>query len=307
MDLSLRAMRYTRMAMRKGSIAAAAEELNVATSAVSAALNQAEAAFGLTLVTRARAKGISTTSAGRAILQRIEDFLDRYEALLANGAEMRSSLSGLLKVGYYAPIAPAFLPRILHPLVAANPELTLSLEECDNVQAQAGLLAGSYDVILFVADLPLPQIEVTRLVQAPSYCLCRADHPFAGRASVSLREVAAQTLIILDRPVATAYYRELLEREGQKLKVAATANSTEMVRSLVGTGLGCSILNMRPSIKHSYAGDAIVTVPIEDVASGLTLSLGVTAGPVRRIIQVFSEACLTYFATDAGQDLVVTQ
>ena len=34
--------------------------------------------------------------------RRIDDLLERYEAMLANCAEMRSGLSGLLKIGYYA-------------------------------------------------------------------------------------------------------------------------------------------------------------------------------------------------------------
>ena len=167
MDLSLRALRYVRAAMRLGSITAAAEEMHVAASAVGVALDQAEAVFGLKLVSRARSKGISPTTVGRDVLQRIEDLLERYEAMLARSVELRSGLSGLLRIGYYAPIAPAFLPQVIEPLIDANPTLSVALEECDNPQTQAGLLQGTYDVILFVVDAPVPQIEVTRLIHAP--------------------------------------------------------------------------------------------------------------------------------------------
>jgi DNA-binding transcriptional LysR family regulator len=306
-DLSLRAMRYVRAAMRLGSITAAAQELNVAASAVAVALDQAEVAFGLTLVTRARSKGIAPTTVGRDVLQRIEDLLERYEAMLAKGAELRSELSGLLRIGYYAPIAPAFLPLVLEPLISANPSLSVALDECDNLQTQAGLLQGNYDVILFVADAPVPQIEVTRLMHAPNFCLCSANHPFAKRGIVTLQEVAAEPLVILNRPVVTTYYRELLEREGQTLNVVATATSTEMVRSLVGAGLGCAILNMRPHIHHSYAGQELACLPISGPASGLTLCLGRIPGPPRRIVQAFSEACVSHFSSDASHGLVVAR
>ena len=305
MDLSLRAMRYVRATMRLGSITAAAEELHVAASAVGVALDQAEAAFGLTLVTRARSKGISPTTAGRDVLQRIEDLLERYEAMLARSVELRSGLSGLLRIGYYAPIAPAFLPQILEPLISANPTLKVALDECGNPETQAGLLQGAYDVILFVAEDPVPQIEVTRLIHAPIYCLCAATHPFAQRESVTLLEVAAEPLVILNRPVVTTYYRELLERAGQTLNVVATATSTEMVRSLVGCGLGCAVLNMRPHIQRSYAGDDLVCLPISGEASGLTLCLGTIPGPSRRVIRAFSEACASYFSSYTSGGLVV--
>ncbi|MGR3570440.1 LysR family transcriptional regulator [Brevirhabdus sp.] len=305
MPLSLRAMRYARTAILRGSIAAAAQELNVAASAVSVAIDQAEEAFGITLVTRARAKGISPTSAGRVILRRMEDLLDRYDAMLADGADMRTSLSGVLKIGYYAPIAPAFLPKIMHALMVENPGLSLSLEECDNARAQEGLLEGSFDVILFVSDAPVPQIVVERLIHAPTYCLCSAGHAFAERGSVTLSELADEPLVILDRPVAKSHYLDLLESSGKPVSVVATVNSTEMVRALVGTGLGCSMLNMRPAPDLTYAGDGTRCLPIRDSAGGLALSLGHAPGPRRRVVQAFAEACHAFFDTPEGRALIV--
>ncbi len=300
MDLSLRAMYYVRSAMRAGSIAAAADEMNVAASAVSAALDHAEETFGVALVTRARAKGIAPTSSGHVVLRRIEDLLERYEAMLADGVELRSSLSGLLRIGYYAPVAPAFLPRIVAPLMAANPNLILSLVECDNNAAQSGLLTGSFDVIVFVPDTPAPQIVAEPLIHAPSYCLCPERHRFAAQPAVALAELAAEPLIILDRPVAKTHYLDILERSGRRLNIVATANSTEMVRSLVGEGLGCALLNMRPMIDLSYAGSKTVCVPIGGAQTGLTLSLGHAAGPRRRLVQAFSDACRRFFGSPAG-------
>jgi DNA-binding transcriptional LysR family regulator len=280
--------------------------MNVAASAVSAALDQAETAFGVALVTRTRAKGISTTSNGHIVLRRIEDLLERYESMLADGLDLRASLSGMLKIGYYAPIAPAFLPRIVAPLMTANPGLTLSFAECDNTQVQLGLLDGSFDVIVFVADVPAPQIVVEPLIHAPSFCLCPDRHRFAAQRTVALEDLAAEPLIILDRPVAKTHYLELLEKSGRRFNIVATANSTEMVRSLVGEGLGCALLNMRPAGSLSYAGSSLACIPITGSTSGLTLSLGHVSGPRRRAVQAFSDACQAFFSSSEGGEHIVT-
>ncbi|MCL4675310.1 MAG: LysR family transcriptional regulator [Pararhodobacter sp.] len=306
-NLSLRAMRYVHTAMTRGSIAAAAQDLNVATSAIAAALDQAESAFGMPLVTRARAKGISPTSAGRVILRRIEDLLDRFDAMLIDGAELRTSLTGVLKIGYYAPVAPAFLPRILAPILGANPGLSLSLEECDNTRVQQGLLDGSFDVILFVDDAPAPLIDVERLIEAPGYCLVARGHRFAARPSVTLAELAGEPIVLLDRPVAKSYYLDLLERTGAPFSIVATANTTEMVRALVGKGLGCAILNMRPATGATYAGDETACIPIAESSAGLTLALGHVPGPRRRVVQIFAEACHRHFRTPEGRALIVAR
>lgn len=238
MTLSLRAMRYVQAALQRGSITAAAEAMNVAPSAIATALGQAEAAFGMALVTRARAKGIFPTLAGRDVQRRIDDLLERYDALLTDVSDLQTGLSGTLAIGYNAPIAPAFLPAISAQMLAAHPEVSLSFTEGNNTSVRDGLLDGQFDVILFVEEIPNPQIAAQQLIYAPTYCLCPVDHPLAQCSAVTVQQVLREPLILLDRPAARGYYMDLLEQSGESYRIVATANSTEMVRSLVAEGVG---------------------------------------------------------------------
>lgn len=305
MSLSLRAMRYVQSALRLGSITAAAEAMHVAPSAVATALKQAEDAFGTVLVTRARAKGIFPTLAGRDVLRRIDDLLDRYNAMMSDVADLQSGMTGTLAVGYNAPIAPAFLPAICAPLLADHPDVTLSMVEGDNTSVQEGLLDGRFDVILFVADLPTPQIATQPLLHAPTYCLCAADHPFTAERAVPIARIVREPLILLDRPAARGYYMDLLKQGGDAFRIVATANSTEMVRSLVASGIGVSLLSMRPRDVPPYAGRDVRCLPITGASSGVTLSLGFAPGPKRRLVQMFVDACGAFCDGPDGADLIV--
>lgn len=305
MTLSLRAMRYTQSAMRLGSIAAAADAMNVAPSAVAKALGQAEAAFGVTMVTRARAKGISPTLAGRDVLRRIDDLLERYDVMLMDVASLQVNLTGTLTIGYNAPMAPAFLPAIIAQMRAEHQGITLALFDGNNTSVQDGLLSGEYDVILFVEELPNPQIDTQPLVFAPTYCLCPADHPIAQKGTASLRQIQREPLVLLDRPAARAYYMDLFERSGGDYNIVATTNSSEMVRSLVAVGTGVSLLNMRPGNVPAYADGAICCVPISDSPQGVTLSLGFAPGPKRKLLRVFKDACTAFFEGATGSEFTV--
>ena len=306
MTLSLRAMRYVQAVLKRGSISAAAEEMNVAASAVATALGQAEAAFGATLVTRTRAKGISPTLAGRDVQRRIDDLLERYDAMMREMSDMQSGLSGLLTIGYNAPIAPAFLPKIASRLRAAHTDITLSLVDGDNRSVQDGLIAGQYDAILFVEELPNPQIETTPLIFAPTYCLCSANHPLARQKSVTVDEILSEPLVLLDRPAARGYYMDLLEEGEAEVNIVATTNSTEMVRSLVASGTGLSLLSMRPGDRIPYAGDQISCLPIAGKRHGVTLSLGYAPGPKRQVLQQFIDSCSYYFDGSESAELIVS-
>lgn len=305
MALTLKAMEYFTTALRHGNIARAAGELNIAASAVATAIDQVEGEFDLTLVTRQRSRGIAANASGRLVAQKLTSLLEDYRAVLAEGADLKQALSGALRIGYYAPIAPAFLPKILSGIGAEGGNVTLHLDECDNNAAQDGLLDGSYDAILFVSEDVRPAVDYDVLIKAPAYCLVPRDHPFATRASVTIEQIARQPLVVLNRPVAAPYYQGLFGAFANDIKVAAYANSTEMIRSLVGAGHGCAVLNMQPLTRHSYGGEGLVGVPISDPLPPLTLAIGYDKSRPRRLVHHFVDACRAYFADDQPNRCIV--
>jgi DNA-binding transcriptional LysR family regulator len=305
MSISLRAMKYFVSAIRHGNIAKAAGELNIAASAVSSAIDQVEAEFGLTLITRQRSRGIQPNASGLKITRKFERLLEDYRAVISEGADLKQALSGELRIGYYAPIAPAFLPKILSSFVPADSGVIIHLEECDNDSVQTGLLTGKFDVILFVSEDAQPSVDFDVLVNAPAYCLMPKHHPLASQNAVSMAEIATEPLVVLNRPTASAYYRGLFKLHANAPKIAAYANSTEMVRSLVGAGHGCAILNMLPLSKTSYAGDALVGLPISDQLLSLTLAIGYQKARPRRLVEYFVAACHQHFSNSGPERCIV--
>ena len=303
MAISLKAMEYFTTALRHGSISQAAAELNIAASAIGAAIDQVEAAFDLTLTIRQRSRGITANASGRQVAQKFERLLEDYAAVLTEGADLKQALSGTLRVGYYAPIAPAFLPAILASFIPDGHDITLHLDECDNNSAQDGLLNGTYDVVLFVSEDVRHAVDFDVLIAAPAYCLVPSGHSFAKQASVTMAQIASQPLVVLNRPVAAAYYQSLFD--ANDITVAAYANSTEMVRSLVGAGHGCAVLNMQPLTTQSYSGAKLVGVPISDPLPPLTLSIGYDKTRPRRLVQDFVDECRAHFAQIGPQRCIV--
>ncbi|CUK10325.1 Morphology and auto-aggregation control protein [Ruegeria denitrificans] len=305
MSVSFQSMRYFTTAVSLGSISKAADELNVAASAVSAAIDKIEDQFQLKLINRFRSRGITATASGRVLNRKFSHLLEEYAAVMEEGAELKQAMKGTLRVGYYAPVAPAFLPEILTSLMKPDDQITLYLEECDNDSAQEGLLAGKFDAILFVSDAALPQITFDVLIEAPAYCLTASNHPLAQQETVSLRDLAQESLIVLNRPTAVDYYRRLFGDAGQDPQTIAYVNSTEMVRSLVGAGHGCAVLNMLPLTVVSYAGQQLAALPIRDALPPLSLALGYDKTNPRRIVSKFANQCRFYFDRGAGHRHIV--
>ncbi|HKK86776.1 MAG TPA: LysR family transcriptional regulator [Roseovarius sp.] len=287
--LSLRALRAFTATVEQGSISGAAQALNVAPSAISALLDQVEAEFGATLLVRSRARGVVATAEGRRMAGRFRLLLEDYAEIIEDGHEIAKGMRGTLRVGYYAPVGPAFLPGILTPLMHANPGLRLDLQETDNDTVQERLLSGDLDVILFAGQDMRAGIETHPLLDLPPYVLVPAGHPLATNDRTTLNDVSHYPLIELNRPLARPYVSRLFSDRKLSPEVVARANTTEMVRSLVGAGLGIAILAMRPQTHISYAGDPLRALPLDPGLPRLQLLSGKIPGQNRRLVSAFMD------------------
>ena len=304
-DISLKALRYFMAAIRAGSITEAAKVVNVVPSAVHTAINQVESAFGLQLTIRNRAKGISLTATGQQMAPKIQNLLDEYEGLMRDGGDMRTQVSGILRVGYYAPAAPTFMPQIIDRILAKSADVTVKFFECDNQSAQDGLMSGVYDVIVCVANAMKPGITYETLLEVPAYALVAQSHPFAARPDMSMQDLRDENIVLLDLPVVSEYYAGQFAQAEIAPNIVATATSLEMVRSLVGQGVGCSILHMAVANGLTYAGDTVVTVPLDPAVEPFKIVLGYLEGNPRRLVQVFIEELRNYFEDEGAEVLTV--
>ena len=302
--LSLRALRAFVAAVDHGSITGAARVLNLAASAVAAALDQVEAEFGADLLIRTRARGIAATAEGREIAERFRHLLEDYADVMDHGRALAQTLNGTLRIGYYAPVAPAFLPAVLHPIMRENPGLRLEMFEHDNDSAQEALLNGALDVILFAGQDLRSGIDIRPLCDLPPYVLAPKGHDLTRTTPVQLRDAATCPIIQLDRPLARPYVERLFRQQGLKPDIVARVDSTEMVRSLVGAGAGIAILSMKPFIDVSYGGDDLVALPLQPDLPKLQLFVGHVLGRPRKPAAVFLEALDAFMSTPAASRLI---
>src|SRR5262245_56161913 len=97
-----------------GNLTRAAEKLHLSPSAASAAITELERSIGADLCVRRKGRGVQLTTEGRIFEQRATRLLD--EAIEMGNLVSQSTtgnLHGTLRLGYYLPVAAAFLPHLL--------------------------------------------------------------------------------------------------------------------------------------------------------------------------------------------------
>ena len=117
-------MEYFVAVAERGSITAAAAELPISESAVSVAISELESIVGVRLLHRVRARGVSLTAAGSALLPELRSLVARARELERNAADLGSAVTGELRVALDPVLTPVLLPRLMCDSYAVIPQST---------------------------------------------------------------------------------------------------------------------------------------------------------------------------------------
>lgn len=145
---TLRQLELFIAATRYGSFAAAADAMYVTPNAVSSAVTELEAIFNTQLFIRRRAKGLTTTTAGRDLVVHAERLLNQaYELTLLIG-NRGDEPRGSVKVGCYATLAATIIPELWAQTAQQLPLVQLDIEEGPVEALSHKLLQGRLDMMI---------------------------------------------------------------------------------------------------------------------------------------------------------------
>lgn len=294
-------LRYFVTAARHLSMTGASKELMVSQSAVSTAIAHLESEFGVQLLVRHHAKGLSLTPSGERFLVEARKLLGHADDLSAAARELGASLRGTLELGCFVTIAPFYLPPLLSAFRARFPDVEVRMTEDEAAGLRQQLLDGGCELALMY-DLGGGEVlDSELLTRVAPYAIVPADHPLAERESVSLREIAHEPMVMLDLPYSRDYFASLVQRAGVDPDVRYRTGSYELVRSLVAAGEGWAILNQRPANEVTYDGGRVAALRLVDDLPSLPLVLAWPRGvrPTRRA-EAFTAVCRRWFAKETG-------
>lgn len=261
MALSIRLLRYFVAAAELGSTTAAANQLNVSQPSISVAIRELEALFDAPLFTRGAGTRMALTHFGERKLAEARQLLASASAFATD--DVGDEESGEVQIGVFRTIAPVYLPRALELAQERHPRLSVRFMEGDLAQLEAWLRKRQIDFALMY-DVGLPDdIEREQLAQLRPYGLVPAGSRLAKRKrALSLRDLAAEPFILIDLPQSRDFLMTPFWQCGLSPNVRYRAASIELVRAMVASGLGVSLL-----ITQSPAGTQsplVVECPIQE-------------------------------------------
>jgi len=294
---SLRALQYFLEAARNKSVSAAAKALNISPASVSVAISDLEKDLDLQLFVRQPARGMKLTPAGEVIVAEARSLLAHADEFQSRAGALGDSLEGDLSVACFTNLGPAYFSNLLAQFCGLHPSVSVKIYVGDHQEILSGLVGGQFELaVTFDLDVP-KNFEWLKLAAIPPQVVLPAKHPLAKAKRVSLKRMASEPLILMDLPHTRDYFMSLFHRLHISPNVRFSSTNFEMVRTLVGNGLGYSILNLMPNSPSTYDGTRVQYVPISEEVRDLEvgcLSIGRVAQ--RRVAKAFIEHTRAYFA-----------
>ncbi len=237
---------------RAGGFSKAANELGKTQSSVSQAVLLLERELGQKLFAR-DGHTPRLTDAGRALLPRAARILDEMALAAAELSALSELGAGELVVGASDTLACYFLPPVFAAFRARYPKVELRIDNRPSPAIAERVSERKVDI--GIVSLPLPaglelsghkveeRVEIVQLAPQEDIAVCASAHALAKRRAVTVRDLAAHSLLLLARGTSS---RALLETafaaEKTPLRVAMDTSSVEVLKRLAELDFGVAIV-----------------------------------------------------------------
>jgi DNA-binding transcriptional LysR family regulator len=281
--MEIRQLRYFLASVRHGSLKEAAREHFVTQPAISIQLKKLEVEVGETLYIR-RGRRIVPTEAGRLLIERAEDVLQRIDALQTAMREFKGLEHGFLRLGNIDAASIYVLPAVFRAFHRRYPGVEIHVVVGDTDSLVTALEAAAIELAIATLPLSRENLEVIPFYTDPMVLVVSPRHPLAKSRRNRRRalDTVADTGLITYPAHSTT--RRLIEstfiENGHTLRPSMEMSSPEAIKRLTEAGLGASILPAKVVADEVRRG-TLVTIPTGSVR--FSRQLGIVYKQPRRL------------------------
>jgi len=244
---------------RRGSFRAAALDLGMSTTALSAAIGKLERELGVRLFNRTT-RSVSPTDAGRTFIEQIGPALEAIQAAMSTARAQQETPSGILRINAFATAAREILAPLILAFLHRYPQVHIDLVTEGRL---VDVVAEGFDLGVRGAELvpsdtiAIPLGPARRFAVAASPAYLEAN----GVPEVP-QDLLAHRCIRVRLPNG-ALYRWPFEKAGETVQIDVkgpiTLDEAGLARAAAGAGVGIGYF-MEPDIRDDLLSGRLVQV-----------------------------------------------
>lgn len=222
-----------------GSFTRAAETLGYSQSAVSQTVRTLETELGTALVRRGKG-GVTLTADGESYLPYFRAICAAEDALSRKRQEMQGLEKSVIRIGTFTSVSRNLLPPLMQRFKLLYPNVPFELLQGEYTGISQWLREGVVD-LGFLGLREADGLCVRPLYRDAMAAVLPPTHPLAAQKEVSLRQLAAEPLILLDEGEYSLPLEAFAQAELTP-QLAYRVYDDYTILAMVRQGLGVSIL-----------------------------------------------------------------
>lgn len=235
-------LRYLYESARLGTMNAASESLDVATSSVSRQIAQLETELGLPLFEKGRRR-IKLTEAGEAVCKYYREKLSQEEAFLSHIEQMKKVRTGKIVLAVGEAFITQSFSDMLDDFMQQYPGMEIRVLSSNTIDVSAQIRDDLAHLGL-IFDVPRePGISARLVIPQPLRFIVNRKHELRNNSKVTLKSIQKESIGLPDngyRIRQIIYDAE--QEEGVFLEPSLITNSLVLLKDFVLSGRGISIL-----------------------------------------------------------------
>ena len=282
MDVPIHVIRYFCVLAEELHFGRAAERLSITPPSLSQQISRLEQQLDVKLFDRSPRK-VELTAYGRELLPLARRVQDDHDQLLA-GADRSGATATrrVLRVGVVAAGAGTLTTAAIAATMQAIPQARIEMRRLGFFDVAEELEGGRVDVVFAPWPMRLPpRVRAEPLWREARVLVVRADHPLAGRDSISILETSDEIFVSVAGGVPEVVDWWIVDPrpDGSRPKRGPTADSVEGLLELVAAGAGVNIAGQ--SASRHYRRDELAFIPITDIEPATIVLCSLSDSPTR--------------------------
>ncbi len=260
-DLTLKHLRAIARIAELRTVMAAADRLNLSSSAVSITLKQVEDGLGIKLFERTE-KGFRPTQAGQKVVLAEAQISAILSELIEETEAMRGGVRGRVTLGVVS-TAKYFAPFMLRAFERLHPGVDINLKVGNREEILTRLSDFTLDMALIGRPPQDIDVQQEEIGNHPHVVIASPDHPLARKRKVAASSLSDQVFLVREHGSGTRMLAErILSEIGAVPKLGMEISSNETIKQAVMAGLGISMLSYH-TVAHEIEEGRLSMLQVE--------------------------------------------
>ncbi|ARU93762.1 LysR family transcriptional regulator [Tatumella citrea] len=253
----------------------AAAKMNMMPASFGRFIKLLEKEFGQRLLNRST-RNVSLTQNGIIFLEEAIKIVSLADQLTLRFKTIGNNINHPMRIGAIDSAAAGLLPNILNIYRKFHPDLDIHLQEDKSINLIPRLKSGWLDIIFVRPPERYDSaIEFRHLTFENFVLAVPVSHPLATRESVTVDEIAQQSLILPERrlrPHSHDLSMSIFRSAGYQPRISQYADEKYTIVNLVSAGLGIAVVPAYLRQQH-FPGVTYIRLELSQNIVGLPLSV----------------------------------